>query len=45
MRKRFLGTDHEKSYGEGGRGIFEQQEFFSLSNSYEIFSGPRMNIS
>ena len=30
----------------GGRGIFEPQEFFSLSNSlYEFFSGPCMNIS
>ena len=30
----------------GGRGIFDPQEFFSLSNSlYEFISGPCINIS
>ena len=29
----------------GGRGIFEPQEFFSLSNSfYEVFLGHSMNF-
>ena len=35
----------EKGRG-GGRGIFEPQEFFCLSNSlYDFFSNPCMNIS
>ena len=35
----------EKFRGGGGRGIFEPQEFFSLSSSsYEFFLGRSMNI-
>ena len=33
-----LGTDHQKSYGGGGWGIFVPRKFFSLSNSFINFS-------
>ena len=39
------GPTIRKVMGGGGRGIFEPQEFFSLSNSlYEFFLGHSMSI-
>ena len=45
-RRGFRGGSLEKLWvGGGGEGIFELQEFFSLSNSlYEFFLGHSMNI-
>ena len=41
----WLRDGHKKSYGGRGWGIFEPQEFFSLSNSLcGFFLGRSMNI-